>query len=462
MSREIDKPALRPSSGAGGSLHQSNLFQDYTAAFVQRIPRYCVKTKNGWRSRSKSLSDKAVQAHLSQKYAVGGLGPWYPGFAILDFDNVPKRLVDDVRTELGLDDSNSMLCSSESPNSYHLLIRPNYNGKPPTMKLLHLVLDPFGKFHNIEIFPQANRTIRLPFGKGQDCLDYKYQYLNTWEDQLYWFNKLDEKELEAVKLHQLSLDLKPRQQAKIEGISAYKDGEGYLNHGLQAPSTRNQAQFCILYYLWRNNVDLQVAVKMVWQWIRTMHNGFSKDFLRYPQRVKEEIQRQGAHIWDKYDRSSVYPDSTHNTFHGYISKPDLFEIVDATGGSLPRSRFLFNLVKYTYPRRHKTFVPVHTAKLRSWGSWRTSQKYLDELDQKGIARRGKSYQVGKFSKPIKLNWKFKDSGKAILFEGRSVDTFDKTVRLVYKPAEFSQKLQAVGVKRTTAIEQVKTVFGSTG
>jgi hypothetical protein len=68
--------------------------------------------------------------------------------------------------------------------------------------------------------------------------------------------------------------------------------------------------------------------------------------------------------------------------------------------------------------------------------------------------------VGRFSKPIKLNWDFKSPTDAVLYEGRSADTFDETVKLVHKPNEYASKLRSVGVERTAVIKQVKTVFGS--
>jgi hypothetical protein len=45
-------------------------------------------------------------------------------------------------------------------------------------------------------------------------------------------------------------------------------------------------------------------------------------------------------------------------------------------------------------------------------------QYLDELNKYGIIQRGKSYSVDRFSKSIKINWNFKDSRNAILYDGR--------------------------------------------
>ena len=97
--------------------------RDYIDTFIQRLPRYGVKGKKGWYSLNKPLTDKAIKAHLDKKRIIGVLAKWYPEFAIIDIDDRPIEFVDELRAELGLDKANSMLMSSESPNSYHLLFR---------------------------------------------------------------------------------------------------------------------------------------------------------------------------------------------------------------------------------------------------------------------------------------------------------------------------------------------------
>jgi hypothetical protein len=444
--------------GAGGSLHQNNQFQDYKSKFVQPIPRYAVKGKNGWRSKNKPICDKVIKAHLNHQYSVGVLGRWYPEYAVFDFDDVSLKMVDNVRERLSLDDSNSMLQASESADSYHLLLRPIYSGKPPTIRLLQSILKPYADDYGVEIYPQQNRVIRLPFGQHSAGLDFKYHYLNGWQDKLYWFGKLDDYPLEDVKYHQLSLDLKPYRKPRLEfGGVSHEGQELYLN-GLQAPSTRNENQFKVIYFLWRSNVGKDATKRLVWRWIKGKHNGFSKDIVRHPQRVKYEVEYQTDWVYSRYDLANIYPDSTHNTFNGYIAKDDIFEIVEACSGSLPRMRFLFQLIKYAYPRKYRIFIKLHSNKLQEWGSWRSYQKYLNEFESKGILKRGSAYKVSQYSKSIKLNWEFKDSSQAVLLEGRSVDTFNEAVKLVHKPPELADKLKSVGVSKQMRSHIVRTVF----
>ena len=165
-------------------------FQDFTSAFVQRVPKYGIKSKkHGWITKNKPLADPAIKAHLAKKYTVGGLSPWYPQFAILDMDDKTMPFVEDIRGELGLDEDNSMLLASESADSYHCLLRPTLDGKPPTRHQLNKAFKTFASFKGIEIYPQINKVVRLPFGEFSKCLDLDRLGLETWQEKLFWFNK---------------------------------------------------------------------------------------------------------------------------------------------------------------------------------------------------------------------------------------------------------------------------------
>jgi hypothetical protein len=432
-------------------------FQDYLGTFIQRLPRYTVKPLGWghWRTKHKALADMPIKAHLGGRYAVGVLSRWYPEYAILDMDATPIEATEEIRGRLGLDETNSMLCASENANSYPLLLRPEYNGRPPTIRLLHDVFRRFGRDNGVEVFPQVQRTIRLPFGPHQNCLDLQYRHLQDWQDKLYWFEKLGEFDLQTVPTHQMELDL---QTPRATMPTILQEGNELLTHGLQIPSTRHEGQFKVLYLLWRLNVPQDEAEGITWRWIQAKHNGFSRDMVRYPGHVRKEIGRQAGRIWNKYELARAYPDSTHNTHTGYLTELDLREVIQICRGSSPRMRFLFHLVKHFYPRRHRTQVNVHRDKLVKWANERTYLRYLNELESIGIAKRGTGYEPGAFSKSLRLNWRYRDSREAVLYEGRAIETWESTIRLIYKPDDFRALLGGVGAKRTTVIEAVRRTF----
>jgi len=433
-------------------------FNKYIDFFIQRTPRYTVKLKDdntSWRTKNKPLVDIPIQAHLEQRYSIGVVGKWYPPYAILDIDDRYPEDVDKMRDMLRLDAFNSMVCSSESTNSYHILLKPTYNNKPPTLRLLQNTFKSFGKENNIEIYPQSNRTIRLPFGYKQNCLDFEYKNLKNWKDKLHWFKRLDNFDLSTIPYYQQGLDLA---FIKDKLPNCYEEGRDLLQYGLQRSNSRNEAQFKILYYLWRNNTPFDEAIRIVWLWIKSKHNNFSKDFITHPTTVKKEIDRQTGRIYSTYEYNYIYPDDTHNGFNGVITKADIKPIVMISKGNLPEMKFLFNLVRYCYPRRHRAFLNIHSDKLIEW-SQRNYMKYLDELKKKGIIKRADKYSVDRFSKSIDIKWDFKDTKDAILDDNRSPNTFEDTVKLSHKPDEIRELLNKAGVHRVSIYDLLKKIYG---
>ncbi len=431
--------------------------REYKNTFVQRIPRYTIKRIGGkrWKTIKRTLSDVRVKGHLGQEYIIGVLAKWYPGYTVFDIDDLPLREVEKIREGPGWNEDNSMLCSSESPNNYHLSIRSIYKGKPPTSRLLQDILKPFGKQNGIEIYPQANRTIRLPFGYKQRCLDSGYEHLETWQEYLYRFNKLDDFDISTIPLYQPELDLWiPGTQKK----GAYRRGKELYQNGLSCNSSRYQAQFDVAYYLWSGNRIPQTVKEMILKWLKAKHNGYSERVNTGNWRIiKGEIKRQVDWVFTHYELNHFYPNETHNNFSGYITKPDIEDILRLSKANIPRAEFLTNLVKYSYPRRHRNFINIHSDKLKEW-SKRNYLEYLDDLTKLDIVKRGSVYAVDRFSKSIKINWPFKDSGEAILYDNRAPDTLKDTIKLSYDPKEFKELLIRAGSERTTAIEIVRRFY----
>lgn len=450
----------------------SNHLDDYKNRFVQRHPRYAVKRKGGrWRTRKQPLSDKAIQAHLDKQYSIASLGRWYPEYAAFDFDDFELKDIERTRAGLGLDDSNSMLMTSESADSYHLYFRPAYNDKPPTLNLLQTILKPYAKQNGCEIYPQKRRCFRLPFGKNQDCIDFEYAHLDKWQDKLFWAEKLDDFDLSSVQLHQRPIDFKAMQResglilpATESGITAgntfFDQGRDLLEYGLQAPGTRHDSQFKVIYHLWRNNIDQDTAYRMTWAWICKKHNGYSKTILQHPHRVKYEITAQVSHVYTHYDFRFILPDTAHNTHKGFICKDDIQDIVHLGGGNIPRSKFLFQLVRYMNPRRHRNNVRIHRDKLVRWSNERTYLLHLLRLKLgcEGLFTRSTGYVPGKYSKSIKLKWNYRNESNAVLYQGRAVDTLDKAVAMLYTPADFRSMLRGAGAKKGTAWASTKALF----
>jgi len=439
--------------------NKSDPFTEYVDTFVQRLPRYAVKPigKKTWRTKNKPLSDIPVKAHLNGQYYVGVLGKWYPNFVIFDFDDVDRNRPEEIREKLNLDPLSSMLITSESLRSYHLLFRILYNRKPPTIRLLNEILQPFTKENGIEIYPQSNKAIRLPFGYNQKPLDFEYMGYD-WEHLISWFNKLDEFELKNIPFQQLQFELEEVEKLSNPKASTFKEGHFLYENGLIEPHSRHDSEWKVIYYLYMaRNIPPETAINLTWHWIREKHNGYSKDIVIAPGRVKKEIERQAKYTYGKYERSYFYPNEVNDRHNGFITKADIEDIFYISKARLPKAKFLYNLVKYCYPRRYRTFIQLHSDKLLKW-SMRGYRSYLEELHGQGIIKRSDSYQVDKFSKSIKINWNFRDISQAILIDERAPETFEDTVKVCYEPEEFRELLLKAGSEYKKAVVTTGRLF----
>lgn len=88
-------------------------------------------------------------------------------------------------------------------------------------------------------------------------------------------------------------------------------------------------------------------------------------------------------------------------------------------------------------------------RLVEWANIRTYLKRLQELEAQGLIKRSTGYLTGQFSKNIKLNWPFKKSEEAVLYNGRSIETFEDSIKTCFKPDLFRNLLSSVGVERHT-------------
>ena len=331
--------------------HKEEDLKQYIENFIQRWPRYAVKQigKKSWRTKNKPLSDIPIKAHLNGQYYVGVLGKWYPRYAILDIDNRRREEAEEIRESLKLDSSNSMLMESENPDSYHILFSPTYNNKPPTIRLLNEIIKPYAIDKGIEVYPQANKVIRLPFGHKQYNLDFEYIHLDTWSKKLYWFNKLDDLDLRNIPYQQLTLDLNIQPDNSLK-TSTYYEGKFLYQNGLKEKNSRYPSQYKVLHFLYmQHNYTVESAIEITWQWIRNKHNGYSDKVNSGKWRtIKAEIERQAKWIYSNYELRHFYPNEIHNIYKGYITKADIEDIFYFAKGNIPKAKFLFNPVSYTH------------------------------------------------------------------------------------------------------------------
>lgn len=433
-------------------------FNHHFNIFVQPTPRYATKQLYGkpWKTHWGTTPDPVILAALYGKYFFGSLSRWYPEYFIIDIDKQPLKFVLNERESLGLDEYNSILIASESPSSYYLLGKQLLNGYPPTAKRYKNIITPYAKEHHIEGYPQKGRVIRNPFSPYLKFLDDRYFHLKDWQPKLHAFDNLYEFDISCIPGKHIIRET----QIKIPFKFADNLHEGFelLEHGLTHKKTRHLMQSKVLWYLMRKGIPPDQAVLITWKWIKEKHNGFSDTIKSDPVEVLNEIKRQARSIEVKFDRLNILPDYNHNNHNGWLTESDIRKIIKITRGNRPLAKFLFHLLKYYYPRRHRDVVRIRYDLLIKWSSWRTYLQFIAILESTGILERGSTYVQDIFSKSIKLHWHFSNFDKAILDDGRAIETPEDTLRTLYQPIELRQLLTSSGAKRTTAIEAVKSIF----
>ena len=429
---------------------KTHSFEDYREGFVQGIPFYSVQRAGKWSKRNFALHESEVRKHLDKQLIVASLAQWYPSFSALDLDHVTEKQIEDLRADLCLDDGNSILFTSPSADSFHLYFRPEYREKPPTIALLQKAIKPYCKAHGVEIYPQKRKAFRLPLGKGQDAIDTLTweKLMRSWEDNLYWLKKLDGFDLAEATGHQLFFNFQPREAVLKPELKANCDISSIIENGLQGYSTRDFIQFEIIKHLWRRNLSPEDAWAFIIRWLAQHHNGFSKDWLIHPGRVKEHVKHQVRAYYQHMQFALTLPDQTHKRHKGYICRDDILEIITLAEGRLPRIRFIFELVKFMNPRRYRQSVPIHRDRLVDWSSHATYQGHLQYLEEKRIVKRGTGYLVGQKSKGISLTWNYHSDHNAVLFDGRTVQSLEQAVKMLFTQAEFRELLRVYGTKQS--------------
>jgi hypothetical protein len=267
----------------------------------------------------------------------------------------------------------------------------------------------------------------------------------TWQEELHHLLKLDPVPIEQLPRQRL---LEFPEESNAEQPKAWTPrGEvaQLRNEGLQAHSTRHEAQFCILNDLWRSNFQPGDAAFCVKKWIRNHHNGFSKDAAAGRWKaINDEIDRQVKWIWAR--PQTLLPDTPHS-LNLALTKSDLDFAAEIFKGDAVKQKQLINLISYVRPRqRHQwIFIPRHV-----WSdnvaSKDTYKKFIAEIEGKGLLESINSYRVGHYSKRFKLKLP-KTNEQPISIDGRNITDFYDALWQAYGSTR--EIAEATGLNRMT-------------
>lgn len=399
-------------------------YLNYASRFIQRIPSINERTDTGWFPCGQG-TDQQINEHLDGHKRIGTFSQWYPAFGILDIDDLKSSmLLDNIRSLCHIGGDGAMVYET-SPKSYHVLFRPQYDGKPATVKLFQEIMGPFVSklsadmrakkdLTEVDLYPKSNRIIQAPFHPLHRIISPSHPLTNL-EDKLQYFDDLpvlDLKSFSAVVRriaaqsgNQLSTRPVPR---PTKGVM--QEGADLYEHGMQPESTtRYHSQHKVALWLWRLNLTPEQALDELMTWVRDKTNGFSKDAAainrgdyRTMQQVRREHENLVTTIWGTFERNNLYPASTHNGFYGWFTKADLLTAARACNGNIPRFKFLSQMLAYFNAHR-KQRLNVHSDKLIEWSSFNSYLKHLENLESNGLLHREHQYLAGEFSKVIQLN-----------------------------------------------------------
>lgn len=430
-----------------GGWPEDSDFTDYKTSFVRDfVGPYAIQHPGKrWSTRYRPVSDPLIRGHLDGKYWVATKAPWYPRFAYVDLDHPSEDTLERVVRGLGLSDGQYHVCTSPSfkdTGNVHLIFAPRYRDEPATKKLMDTILQPRVEHAGGALYPQTRRKFRLPFGRDQYILDVVDGLICAplpyeWREALRWVSQVEPLALEEFP-HQLELRL----SSPADHWAKRKDAETLLEHGLLSPGTRHDACLTLAIYFFRLNWDISDTRAKTKRWIKTQHNGFSKEVNRGRWRiVRDEIDQISYWVYDKYGRGAVYPDTTHN-IEAWITPKDMEFIGEVFPGSVVNQRRLFKLISYYRPRSVYPWVFIPRWRWFEIADHRSYQAFRADLENRGLLESNHHYKVGDFSKRFRLRLPPATSLDRIEEEHRAIHDFSEAaLRAFGGPREVREALR---------------------
>lgn len=327
-----------------------------------------------WLTINKKLPDPMIKNHLDKKLWIAVKAGWYVEYGILDVDGSTEQYDSSVEDRceeaidvLQLKDENFQIMTSpsfEKDGSLHIVLKLEQNEIPPTQyQAYHFLHQKVG--HLCEIYPQKNRKFRLPFGLKQHLYDREE---NLVLKHLKWYEAMNFlTKLEPIFVHKVKQKNNKKKHTHFnkntdsEYVFFNKKAEELLSHGLHNHRSRHFAQYQLISYFYRQNRHPNDVKKIVFDWIKSHHNGKSKEINNSNfEKVREEVERQTDYVYADNQSKRIYPNIVFNNLYA-TTEEDLLFIAKAFKGDTINQKRLFKLMSYCRPRRHhkEIFIPFH-------------------------------------------------------------------------------------------------------
>ncbi len=400
--------------------------------------------RTDWHTINKPTDDHDLRGHLNGDFWLGTRAAWYPTVWNLDIDRpTPERLkkIYERFDEIGIGESQraSMTSPSYKSNGNHrIYLRLEQNFRPVTFRRGYEILSL--NFRDVcEIYPQKNRVDRLPCGRNQDLIGNDGRILSklSWRQEMQHLLSIEPTPLGNLQQQLECLPDPPLEPGDLPRSWKPKtEVKEILENGLQAGGIkRAEAQFEILNYYWRANLQSFEAAEKTRLWLRQHHNGFSDDVNAGRWReIDAHITRQTSWIWAR--PAPVYPDSTDG-LQGALTRSDLEFAAKIFPGNAVRQKQLIALCSYYRPRRHHDWVFIPHWFWRDEIAHKDTYKALvEELESKGLLTVNKHYSRGEFCRRYKLELP-KTTEQPLQRDSRHVIEFYDALDTVYSRREIA-------------------------
>lgn len=430
-----------------GHLKSEEAFNQYVKTYLECFvrdyngPYATQRPGQDWRTKRKKVSDPLIRdGHLEGKYWVALLACWYPLFGFLDVDHAGPDKWERIKEYFGFQPGEYLLFTSPSfaeDGNFHVYYRPRYRHAPATKKLLCKATAQAAVALRIEIYPQLRHKSRLPMGRDQHLIDEDtwMPMAYPWPQGLYWFLKMDDYDLARLP-QQLRL---PLSAAPVKTSTWRRQAEELLEHGLPGPGTRHDSIEVLAKYFFRCNCDPGEATFKIKHWLRTKHNGHSKDVNagRWA-RVEREVDEIVAWYYAHYDRARFYPDSTHN-LEGWVTPADVRWITqDVFPQDVVNQKRLFKLLCYYRARMYHDWVFIPWHRWDDIAARNVYKKFQSLLEAKGLLDSIHSYwhQEGNPEASYPKRFRLKNlpavrAEQRIVTDGRAVQDYYDSLLTVY-------------------------------
>lgn len=456
----------------------------YKYLFVGHPRGHIISHRSGeWITEHTPPSDSLILDHLSGKKWGGSRYQKYTRTGIFDFDDKSSDEVLETRSIINYTPENSMVCTSVSKDSYHLLIPFTFDGPPVLITLVQSVFKPYVRMGLFELFPQPNQGCRWPFGKDQIPLDEGCRHLFNWEDQLDYFCSLKINPLVLPPYEQQELDLGPdipgaHHRSHVTPVLfdfpsrektrpytfCHSDEEALdiIENGPPGPGTRNMATFDMLLFFRKQGVSRDDAIQRTIEVIRTKHRGLSKDWLRNPQRVINHIKDQAKRVDDYFIKRGILPTDIHCSEREFITKAYISSSLEHCDIKWPHAKSIMRFIRYYSTRKHRELVRIHCDILKNGNHDGFYLKVITSLETQGVGKRGADYCPGHYSKYLILDLPVSNPADAIYFNGRLARTLDEAIMGAYTRSEARQLLRDAGFPRKNAEKIVLRIYSGSG